>query len=189
MSQIHTTKSTKSFVSITSSSELEVRNASVIVKDQPTYDYLKNRGVGKLGQPATHGSGPLGYTGFENKTKSVFAGVNRSDSSRRLVVYKGSAGITQLESVIQEDQQVDNFSQKAQFLRVDAEAMIPLTSAQTVELCSGLPDDDLENPGNVTTILRNLAGSLAKEKGFKSKAHYSETKKTHMQVLLTSIYN
>jgi len=165
----------KSLVNNPSMNSFEYNVIALVVSNKSLYEKLKERGVGKTGVNSTYGAGPLGYDGLENKQGSAFAGVNRADPNRFILVYRGSSGQTLLESALQDEELQPLLEEHAEFSRLEVEGAIPVTKELEVNLFVESVYNGT-NEEKAKANLTDLAASLTKNRDYRPKAYYSESK-------------
>jgi hypothetical protein len=147
---------------------LAIERGSFTTRNEEVFTSLKQNLLGGSSSPGTHGSGPLAYDGFKNKSGTLFCGENKSDKSKKLVMFE-KRGTSQMESIISGDDE-KQLLQKCTCTKVVSQGDFEI------------PEPVLKTPevqeGNYEPLLQNLAREICNTSGKNvPKASYSEKQK------------
>jgi hypothetical protein len=97
-----TQKNVNDYFHVSTPGTLEVKKIVVGTKNEIIFTETKNKFFGEAGIPSKYGSGPLSYVGTKTKSGSIFAGQNKSDPQKKIIVFEKGA-IPQVQTLLQEE--------------------------------------------------------------------------------------
>ncbi len=153
---------------VASEGVLAVERGSFTTRNEEIYKELKQNLLGASSSPGTQGSGPLAYSGFKNKSGTIFCGENNSDQSKKLVSFE-KRGASQMESIIGGDDE-KQLLQKCTCTKLVSQGFFEI------------PEQVLNTPevqeGNYEPLLQNMVREMSNTTGKNiPKASFSEKQK------------